>query len=188
MVTLPTFPVASSPVTDVFASALTVTLPTFPVPATPVTGTLAIPVTVTLPTPPVASNPVTGTLASAATVTLPTFPVAETPVTLTLAIPVTVTLPTLAQGLRYRFQVGAAFATTNWVIDSAEGDNISGVIADMGTTVAAVLAAAEDQINFVASAEHIGDYVDLYADLDGSQWIVTGVCGVNGGITATDPS
>jgi hypothetical protein len=101
---------------------------------------------------------------------------------------VTVTLPTLAQGLRYRFQVGAAFASTNWVIDSAEGDNINGLIADMGTTPAVVLAAAEDQINFVASAESIGDYIDIYADLDGSQWIVTGMCGVNGGITATDPS
>lgn len=107
---------------------------------------------------------------------------------LNAAAGVTVTLPTLSQGLRYRFQVGAAFASTNWVIDSAEGDNISGIIADMGTTVAVVLAAAEDQINFVASAEHIGDYVDLVADMDNSQWIVTGMCGINGGITATDPS
>lgn len=58
----------------------------------------------------------------------------------------------------------------------------------MGTTVAVVLAAGEDQINFVATAESIGDYIDIYADLDNSQWVVTGMCGVNGGITATDPS
>jgi len=100
----------------------------------------------------------------------------------------TVTLPALAPHLRFRFQVGAAFASTNWVIDSAEGDNINGLIADMGSTVAVVLASGEDQINFVATAESIGDYVDLYCDYGNSQWIVTGMCGVNGGITATDPS
>ena len=100
----------------------------------------------------------------------------------------TITLPALSYGLRFRFQVASAFATTNWVIDSAEGDNINGHIADMGTTPAIVLAAGEDQINFVATAESIGDYIDLFADVDNSQWIVNGVCGVNGGITATDPS
>ena len=100
----------------------------------------------------------------------------------------TVTLPALAAGLSFRFQVSAPFATTNWVIDSAEGDNINGIIADMGSTVAVVVASGEDQINFVASAETIGDYVDLIADTDNSQWIVTGMCGANGGITATDPS
>lgn len=100
----------------------------------------------------------------------------------------TVTLPALEAGLYFKFIVGAAFASTNWVIDSAEGDNINGLIADMGSTVAVVLASGEDQINFVASAETIGDWIELYADSDNSQWIVNGVCGANGGITATDPS
>lgn len=104
----------------------------------------------------------------------------------------TVTLPSLpAAGepeLYFRFEVAATFATTNWIIDSAEGDNISGHIADMGTTVAIVLAAAEDQINFVATAEAIGDYIELRSDSGNAQWLVNGVCGVNGGITATDPS
>lgn len=99
----------------------------------------------------------------------------------------TVTLPSLSAGLRFKFIVGSAFASTNWVIDSAEGDNISGIIADMGTTVAVVVAGAEDQINFVASAETVGDWVELVADTDNSQWLVTGMCGANGGITATDP-
>ena len=99
-----------------------------------------------------------------------------------------VTLPALAKGLRYKFVVAAAFASTNWVVSSSEGDNINGIIADMGTTVAVVLAAGEDQINFVESAESIGDYVEFIADVDNSQWIVNGMCGVNGGITATDPS
>jgi hypothetical protein len=99
-----------------------------------------------------------------------------------------VTLPTLAKGLRYKFVVASAFASTNWVVSSSEGDNINGLVADMGTTPAVVLASGEDQINFVATAESIGDYVEFIADVDNSQWIVNGMCGVNGGITATDPS
>ena len=100
----------------------------------------------------------------------------------------TITLPALSDGLNFEFVVGAAFATTNWVIDSAEGDNVNGSIADMGTTVAVVVASGEDQINFVASAETIGDWVRLTADSGNSQWLVTGMCAANGGITATDPS
>lgn len=99
-----------------------------------------------------------------------------------------VTLPALAPGLVFKFVVGAAFATDNWIIDSAEGDNINGIIADMGSTVAGVVAAGEDQINFVASAETIGDWIVLTADYANSQWLVTGMCAANGGITATDPS
>lgn len=100
----------------------------------------------------------------------------------------TVTLPSLAQGLRYKFIVGATFATTDWVIDSAEGDNINGMIADMGSTVAVVLAAGEDQVNFELGAESLGDWVELVADMDNSQWLLSGMCGINGGITVTDPS
>ena len=100
----------------------------------------------------------------------------------------TVTLPALAEGLCFRFIVGAAFATSNWIIDSNEGDNINGIIADMGATVAGVVAGAEDQINFVASAETIGDWIELICDYANSQWLVSGACGANGGITATDPS
>ena len=103
----------------------------------------------------------------------------------------TVTLPSLptdGNELYFKFIVGATFSSTNWVIDSAEGDNINGGIADMGTTVAAVVAAGEDQINFVATAETLGDWVELISDSGNSQWIVNGVCFTNGGITATDPS
>lgn len=100
----------------------------------------------------------------------------------------TVVLPALDYNLRFKFVVGAAFATTNWVIDSAEGDNINGFIADMGATPAVVVAGAEDQINFVATAETIGDWVELVSDYANSQWLVSGSCAANGGITATDPS
>lgn len=100
----------------------------------------------------------------------------------------TVTLPALEEGLNFKFIVGAAFATSNWVIASAEGDNINGIIADMGATVAGVPAAGEDQINFVATAETIGDFVEFVCDSSNSQWLVSGMCAANGGITATDPA
>ncbi len=100
----------------------------------------------------------------------------------------TITLPALDYNLRFKFVVGAAFATTNWIIDSAEGDNINGIISDMGATVAGVPAAGEDQINFIASAETVGDWVELVSDYANSQWLVSGACSANGGITATDPS
>jgi|DEB0MinimDraft_4_1074332.scaffolds.fasta_scaffold35987_2 hypothetical protein len=100
----------------------------------------------------------------------------------------TITLPALAEGLKFKFVVGANFATSNWVIDSAEGDNINGIISDMGSTVAGVPAVGEDQINFVNSAESIGDWVELVCDYSNSQWLVSGACALNGGITATDPS
>ena len=100
----------------------------------------------------------------------------------------TITLPALAEGLKFKFVVGANFATSNWVIDSAEGDNINGIISDMGTTVAGVPAVGEDQINFVNSAESIGDWVELVCDYSNSQWLVSGACALNGGITATDPA
>ena len=58
----------------------------------------------------------------------------------------------------------------------------------MGSTVAGVPAAGEDFINFVNSAETIGDYVDFICDSGNSQWLVSGMCTANGGITATDPS
>lgn len=137
------------------------------------------------------SNPVerkretTETIAAAQTLTAAD---SGTTFILDAAAGATIILPSLADGLNFEFIVGALFATTNWVIDSAEGDNVNGFIADMGTTVAVVIAAAEDQINFVATAETIGDNVRFLADSGNSQWIVSGSCAANGGITATDPS
>lgn len=100
----------------------------------------------------------------------------------------TITLPTLADGLRFKFVVGATFITSNWVVASAEGDNINGIISSMGATVAGVPAVGEDQINFVATAEAVGDWIELIADSGNSQWLVSGTCATDGGITATDPA
>lgn len=95
----------------------------------------------------------------------------------------TITLPALGSGLRFKFVVGAAFATTNWVVDSAEGDNINGILVVNGASVAA---SGEDQVDFVASSESIGDYIELVCD--GSQWLLSGVGSAAGSITTTDPS
>ena len=94
-----------------------------------------------------------------------------------------VTLPALKSGLNFRFIVADNFATDNFIIDSAEGDNISGVLVVNG---ASVVAADEDQINFVASAETVGDFIDIWSD--GSAWFVSGIGSGAGSITATDPS
>ena len=95
----------------------------------------------------------------------------------------TITLPALKDGVNFKFVVADNFATTNWIIDSAEGDNIEGMIEVAG---AVVVAAAEDQINFVASAEAKGDFIVL--ECNGTNWFVSGQAALSGGITATDPS
>lgn len=97
----------------------------------------------------------------------------------------TVTLPAIAEGYHFKFIVASTFITSNWVVASAEGDNITGNLVVNG---AAVPAAAEDQINFVNNAETVGDFIELIADAGNSQWIVSGLGNAAGGITATDPS
>ena len=96
---------------------------------------------------------------------------------------VTGTLPAVSSGLNFRFVVANAFDTSNYVIDSAEGDNIDGTIIVNGASVAA---SGEDQINFVASAESVGDFIDIWSD--GAKWYVWGIGNASGAITATDPS
>lgn len=95
----------------------------------------------------------------------------------------TITLPALRDGLNFKFVIADNFATDNWIIDSAEGDNIEGMIEVAG---AVVVASGEDQINFVASAESKGDFVQL--ECNGTNWFVSGQGALSGAITATDPS
>ena len=85
--------------------------------------------------------------------------------------------------MNFRFVVANAFDTSNYIIDSAEGDNIDGNLIVNG---AAVAASGEDQINFVASAESVGDFIDIWSD--GNKWYVWGIGNSAGAITATDPS
>ena len=107
----------------------------------------------------------------------------ETWYKLDAAAGVTITLPAVQAGLSFRFIVASSFATSNFIIDSAEGDNISGVLVVNG---ASVVAADEDQINFVATAETVGDFIDIWSD--GTNWFVYGIGAAAGSITATDPS
>jgi hypothetical protein len=98
----------------------------------------------------------------------------------------TVTLPALADGLRFEFVVGALFATTPWIIASAEGDNINGYVHNIAD--GAIVAAAEDQVNLVESAESLGDTYVFTADSGNSQWIASGLSVTTGATTVTDPA
>jgi hypothetical protein len=92
-----------------------------------------------------------------------------------------ITLPAVAAGLSFRFTVAAVFATTNFtIITPALANLIFG-----GATVAGadVPADAEDTISFVATAEALGDFVDLWSD--GTSWFVNGRGTTSGSITFT---
>ena len=93
------------------------------------------------------------------------------------------TLPAVTDGINFKFIINGAAANSNFIIDSAEGDNIEGTLIVAG---AVVDCAAEDQINFVTDGENIGDYVELISD--GSQWLI-GDSGVltSAKMTCTDP-
>lgn len=93
---------------------------------------------------------------------------------------VTVTLPAVKDGLKLKFVLVQAHATTNWVIASATSANIQGAFVD---GAAAAAAADEDQVNFVAGTAAVGDFVEF--SCDGTDWFISGVCSATGGITAT---
>jgi hypothetical protein len=96
----------------------------------------------------------------------------------------TSTLPAATEGCEIKFIVGAAFATNDYRIDSAEGDNISGTLSVNNADVAC---SAEDQINFIADGETVGDYVSLVSD--GTNWLIAGSDAETAAkITCTDPS
>lgn len=95
-----------------------------------------------------------------------------------------VTLPSPKPGLSFSFVVGAAFATTNWTIVTASSANI--IHGSVEVAGAVVVAGSEDTISFVATAETIGDRVDLSSD--GTSWFLSGSAAVTGGITATQAS
>lgn len=96
----------------------------------------------------------------------------------------TTTLPSARDGLIYTFQISQAMASGNWIIDSAEGDNINGTLHVANGLVACV---AEDQINFISDGETIGDWVTLRSE--GTQWlIVNSLASSTGKLTCTDPT
>jgi hypothetical protein len=92
-----------------------------------------------------------------------------------------ITLPAVATsaGLNFRFTVQALFATTAWTILAASSVIQGGVIVNSVN----VLGANENTITFSASADTIGDFVQLYCD--GVNWYVSGVGASAGAITLT---
>ena len=92
-----------------------------------------------------------------------------------------ITLPAVATsaGLRFKFIVGQAFATTDWTVKAAS-NVIEGSVLVNGAHVAGV---NENTISFVASAESVGDFAELVSD--GSNWYVNGSGVSAGSITLT---
>ena len=99
---------------------------------------------------------------------------------------VTFTLPAVAtaEGVTYKFVTAGAFATSNHIIDSAEGDNIEGSLMVAG---AIVDCDAEDQVNIVSTTENLGDFFDITSN--GTNWFIgANVASTTGAFTCTDPS
>jgi hypothetical protein len=99
------------------------------------------------------------------------------------------TLPAVKKGGFLRIILGTAFDTTDNVIASAEGDNIYGTlqIGSADGSVDVTPCSGEDQINFVNTAETVGDFVELSSD--GTNWYIgANVASSTGGFTCTDPS
>ena len=92
-----------------------------------------------------------------------------------------ITLPSVAKGLKYKFVVGGAFATTDWTIVAATDVIFGGAIVNSVN----IPAATENTISLVASAETIGDWVEIVCD--GTNWYVSGVGTSAGAITFTKP-
>lgn len=94
---------------------------------------------------------------------------------------VAVTLPAPIAGFKAKFVVGLAFATTNFTVVAST--NVIQGGADVNS--AFVPAANENTISFVASAETLGDYVEITSD--GTNFYVNGVGTATGAITFTAP-
>jgi len=92
-----------------------------------------------------------------------------------------ITLPAVTAPWAFRVYTGLAFATTNWTVVSATNVIQGGAIVN-STFVPAV---NENTISFVASAETVGDYVDIVCD--GAIIYVNGVGASAGSITFTAP-
>jgi hypothetical protein len=97
------------------------------------------------------------------------------------AAPGTITLPAVASNAGFFCKVIVGFdLTTNGVVASTDGDDMEGALM-VASTVVAVDAA--DQINFVQSADNIGDWATFFSD--GTYWYVDGRALSSGGMTAT---
>lgn len=93
-----------------------------------------------------------------------------------------ITLPAVTTGKwNFRIVTGLAFATTAWTVVSTTNVIQGGAI--VNSTF--VPAANENTITFSASAETLGDYIELVSD--GTNIFVNGVATAAGAITFTAP-
>lgn len=91
-----------------------------------------------------------------------------------------ITLPSVAvDGFNIKFIIGAVFATTNFTIVAPTSVIQGGAIVNS----VFVPASNENTISFVATAETIGDFVEIVSD--GTNFYVSGVGALAGSITFT---
>lgn len=92
-----------------------------------------------------------------------------------------ITLPAVATsaGFKYRFTVGALFATTAWTVKAASAVINGGAIVNS----VFVASANRNTITFAHAADTIGDFVEL--ECDGTNWYVSGNGASTGAITFT---
>ena len=96
------------------------------------------------------------------------------------AAPGDITLPAVTlTGFRIKVIVGFAITTSSKII-SAEATNIEGSLMVASTVVDAN---AETNINFIESADNLGDWATVVSD--GTNWYVDGRALTTGGITVT---
>lgn len=95
----------------------------------------------------------------------------------TAGLDITLPSPTTSAGVRYRFVVSAAFATTNMTIVAGTADTIEGSLIVAGAVVDCT---ANDAINFVATSEDVGDFVEVFSN--GTNWVI----GSNQTLTASN--
>ena len=92
-------------------------------------------------------------------------------ISLNAAAGAAITLPAVTNtGFTCKFVVSTLFATSDWVISSAAGDDIEGCF-NIASTLTTVDAA--DSFTFELGAENVGDWVEVVSD--GTSWLVYGV-------------
>jgi glycerol kinase len=92
----------------------------------------------------------------------------------------TVTLPAPTEGFNIKFVTTGGLTSANTVIAGGTADVMEGSIIVAG---AVVDVDAADQLNFVHTADNLGDFVEIISD--GSNYYVSGNALNSGGITAT---
>lgn len=128
------------------------------------------------------SNPVERARIDVATVTgAKTLTAADSGIVqvLSAAAGAQIDLPALEAGLHFRFIVGDNFATTDWTVVSST--NV--IQGNVDVNNSHVNGSDENTITFVASAESVGDFVDVVCD--GTNWYVSGAANSTGAVTLT---